>query len=229
MAQVAHHTSNIVPERLTKRVWSIKFQYSPLNIYFRPSGFQASFLFIYFRDGPNKCSDCTKVCHKTYTICDASLSRSARRSFAPSQKSRRLTYSSCMWTEVLSDMVFVAVQKVSGMVWTKGHLLRASVRGWRWGKKKLELFCFLFLALASLAYSPNSSKKQNTGLADSPTWKIKIICEYTSIKETTNKQANTNSNSMSSEQALSLNCEAHLINKYQNSDDKREMLCYSRG
>ena len=96
VAQVAHHTSNIVPERLTERVWSIKFQSSPLNIYFRPSGFQASFLFIYFRDGPNKCSHCTKVCHKTYTICDASLSRSARRSFAPSQKSRRLTYSSCV-------------------------------------------------------------------------------------------------------------------------------------
>ena len=33
---------------------------------------------------------------------------------------------------------------------------------------------------------------------------------------------------MSSEQALPLNCEARF-NKYQNSDDKREIPCYSRG
>ena len=75
----------------------------------------------------------------------------------------------------LSDMVFLAAQKLSLIVWTEGHLLRESVRGWMWGKKKIDFF--FFLALASLAYSPNSSKKQCTGQVDSPTWKIKIIYE----------------------------------------------------
>ena len=109
---------------------------------------------------------------------------------------------------------------------THGAFIEDKCNGLEVGKEENSFF--LFLALTSLAYSPDSSKKQNTGRADSPTWKIKIIYEYTSIKETTNKQANTNGNSMSSEQALSLNCEAHLINKYQNSDDKREIPCYSR-
>ena len=215
VAQVAHHTSNIVPERLTKRVWSIKFQYSPLNIHFRPSGFQASFLFIYFRDGPNKCSHCTKVCHKTYTICDNSLSRSARHSFAPSQRPYLIWFNFCCRAKSIRYGV------------THRAFIEDKCKGLEVGKEENSFF--LFLALTSLAYSPDSSKKQNTGRADSPTWKIKIICEYTSIKEPTNKQANTNGNSMSSEQALSLNCEAHLINKYQNSDDKREIPCYSRG
>ena len=111
---------------------------------------------------------------------------------------------------------------------THGAFIEDKCKGVEVGKEENRVF-FLFLAIASLAYSPNSSKKQNTGQADSPTWKIKIICEYTSIKETTNKQANTNGNSMSSEQALPLNCEAHLIDKHQNSDDKREIPCYSRG
>ena len=43
--------------------------------------FQSSLLLIYFRDGPNRCSHYTKVWHRTYPICDAPLSRSARRSF----------------------------------------------------------------------------------------------------------------------------------------------------
>ena len=56
---------------------------------------------------------------------------------------RHRNRNSCVWTEALSDItVFVATQKVSGMVWTKGHLLRASVGGWRWGKKKIEFFSF---------------------------------------------------------------------------------------
>jgi len=41
------------------------------NIYLRLSGFQSSLLLIYFRDGPNTCSHCTKVWHKTYPIFDA--------------------------------------------------------------------------------------------------------------------------------------------------------------
>ena len=83
---IVHHTSNIVPERLAEWVWCTKFQSSLLNIYFRFNGFQSSLLPIYFRDGPNSCSHCTKLSlwHKNYPICDAPLSRSARRSFAQS-------------------------------------------------------------------------------------------------------------------------------------------------
>ena len=75
------------------------FQYSLLNQYrknslFRgtyllQSGFQSSLQLIYFPDGPNNCSHCNKVWHKTSPICDFPLSISARLSFAPSQKSRR--------------------------------------------------------------------------------------------------------------------------------------------
>ena len=41
-------------------------QSSLLNTFFRLSGFQSSVLLIYFRDGPNSSSHCTKVRHKTY-------------------------------------------------------------------------------------------------------------------------------------------------------------------
>ena len=95
--------------------WYTKFHSSLLNICFRLSGYQTAFLLIYFRDGPKKFSHCTKVSRKTYPICDAPLSRSARRIFAPSQKSRRCN-NSCVWTEVLSEIVFVEGQKVSGVV-----------------------------------------------------------------------------------------------------------------
>ena len=138
VAQVAHHTSNIVPERLTKRVWSIKFQYSPLNIYFRPSGFQASFLFIYFRDGLNKCSDCTKVCHKTYTICDASLSRSARRSFAPSQKSQLL----CLIRSPIWYHGFCCGAKSIRYGVNQGAFIEGKCRGVEVGKEENRVFFF---------------------------------------------------------------------------------------
>ena len=112
------HTSNIVSDRLDVRVWWTTSQSSLLNIYFRLSGLQPSLLLIHFRDGPNRCSHCTEVWHKTYPICDTPLSRSAwRRSFAPSQKSHRHGRS-CMWTEALSGMIFLAAQTLSGTVWT---------------------------------------------------------------------------------------------------------------
>ena len=112
------HTSNIVPAKLAERVWCTKFQSSLLNIYFRLSGLQPSLLLIHFRDGPNRCSHCTEVWHKTYPICDTPLSRSAwRRSFAPSQKSHRHSRS-CVWTEALSGMIFLATQTLFGTVWT---------------------------------------------------------------------------------------------------------------
>ena len=75
-------TSNITSARLAERDWCIKIQSSLLQIYFRLSGFQSSILLIYFREGSIRCSHCTKERQKNYPICDAPLSRSARRSFA---------------------------------------------------------------------------------------------------------------------------------------------------
>ena len=76
-------TSNITSARLAERDWCIKIQSSLLQIYFRLSGFQSSILLIYFREGSIRCSHYTKVRQKkNYPICDAPLSRSARRSFA---------------------------------------------------------------------------------------------------------------------------------------------------
>ena len=64
-----------------ERVWfTHKFESSLLNIYFRLSRFQSSLLPIYSRNGPNRCSLCTKVWHKTHPICHAPLSRSVRHS-----------------------------------------------------------------------------------------------------------------------------------------------------
>ena len=97
-------TSNILPTRLAERVWCTKFQ-SLLNILFRLSGIQASLLLIYFRDGPNRCSLCTKAC-------DASLLRTVRCSFAPSQKSRRHNRC-CVLTEALYRIIFVNKAKVA--------------------------------------------------------------------------------------------------------------------
>ena len=60
-----------------------------LNIYFRLVGFQSYFLLIHLRHSPNTCSHYTKVWHRTCPICNVPLSRSARRSFVPLQKSHR--------------------------------------------------------------------------------------------------------------------------------------------
>ena len=81
------HTLNFKPARLAERVWCTKFQSSLLNIYFRLFSYQAhSLLPMYFRYGSKRCSHCTQVWFKPYPICDATLSRLARRSFvAPSQ------------------------------------------------------------------------------------------------------------------------------------------------
>ena len=114
--QSRSHTSNIVPARLVERVWGTKCHSSLQNIYFPLRWFQSSLLLIYFCDGPNRCSHYTKVWKKTYPICDTLLSRSARRSFAMSQKLRNHKCS-CVWTEALYGMIFVAAQKLCGIVW----------------------------------------------------------------------------------------------------------------
>ena len=73
------HTSNILPERLVERVWGTRSQ----------SSVDSSSRSYLSTSGPNIRSHCTKVWHRTYPIYDAPFSRSARRSFAPLQKSCR--------------------------------------------------------------------------------------------------------------------------------------------
>ena len=54
----------------------------------------------------------------TYPTRDYPLKRSARRTFALSQKSRRYNRS-CVRTEALTGMIFVTAQtELSGIVWT---------------------------------------------------------------------------------------------------------------
>ena len=58
-----HRTTNIEHRTLLRRQSLVKS--SPLDIYFRLSGFQSSLcLFIHFLDGPNECTHCTKVWYK---------------------------------------------------------------------------------------------------------------------------------------------------------------------
>ena len=91
------HTLNIVPARFVRRVWWTKSQISLLQIFYsRFSGFHSSLLLIHFRDGPNRWSYCTKVWHRIPPLCDTPLSRSARRSFDPSRKSRQNHHRSCV-------------------------------------------------------------------------------------------------------------------------------------
>ena len=77
------HTSNDVPARLAERVWCSKFQFSLLDVNFRLIAFQSSLLLFYLRNGPNRCSHCTKVWHETYPKYDAPLSRSTKSGIAP--------------------------------------------------------------------------------------------------------------------------------------------------
>ena len=51
------------------------------------AAFSSSFLLFYSCYGSNTCSHCTEVWHRTYPICDAPLSRTARRSFVSLQQS----------------------------------------------------------------------------------------------------------------------------------------------
>ena len=52
------YISNIVPVRLSERVWCTKIFSLLLKSYFHLSGFQYSFILIHFRDGPKRCSHC---------------------------------------------------------------------------------------------------------------------------------------------------------------------------
>ena len=74
------------PILLEQNVWSTKIQFQSLrfaktldlNIYFRLTWFQSSFLLIHFRHGHNSDSHHSRVWHRTYLICDALLQRLAR-------------------------------------------------------------------------------------------------------------------------------------------------------
>ena len=81
------------------------------SIYFRLSGLKPSLILIYFRYCSDTCSHCTWVRHRTYTIWNAPLSRSARCNFCPLQKSRRQHCSMC-------EKKPCPVQKLSCIVWT---------------------------------------------------------------------------------------------------------------
>ena len=60
LGQVVHTYRTTRRSGWPRGVWWTKSQSSFRNIYFRLSGFQASFLFFHFRYGPNTCSHCTK-------------------------------------------------------------------------------------------------------------------------------------------------------------------------
>ena len=67
--------------------------------------------------GPNIRSHCTKVWHRTYLIYDAPFSRSARRSFAPLQKSCR-NFCVCKQERMLQiNACVVSLDKRGGRTW----------------------------------------------------------------------------------------------------------------
>ena len=95
------HTSNIMPERLAKRVRWTKSRQSSRWIFTRLNPLQSSFILIHFRYGPNTCAREVR----------------ARCSFALSRKSHR-NHRSWVWTEAVSGTIFVPAQKPSGRLWT---------------------------------------------------------------------------------------------------------------
>ena len=120
------HTSNIVLARLAERVWYPKFQFSLLNTYFRLSGSQAhSYLFTTAKGRIVSCSHYTCILkYDTKPIWYVTLHLrdrrgSARHSFARSSQKRLRYNRSCVSTEALFSMIFVATQKLSSTVWTQ--------------------------------------------------------------------------------------------------------------
>ena len=118
------HISNVVPQRLAKKVWCTKSQSSLLNIYFRLSipvltaiyslTLHSEYLFTLNQS-------VALVWRRTYLICGAPQSRLARRCFALLQKSRR-NHIPYVWTEALPGMVLVPAQILPGIVWTQPQL-----------------------------------------------------------------------------------------------------------
>ena len=99
-----------LPRLGAERVWCTKFFSLLLKIYFHlwVSVLAPTYLF------PRRSQKVFTLqdWHKTYPVCDVPLLRSARHSFASSQKSL-CQNRSCLWTEALFGKIFVAVQRPS--------------------------------------------------------------------------------------------------------------------
>ena len=78
------YTSNIVPEPFKVKVWWTNSCSLLINIYFRLSGLQSSFLFIHFSEGPNTCfTPHHSLDTEAIRYADAPPSRLTGRNFAP--------------------------------------------------------------------------------------------------------------------------------------------------
>ena len=78
------YTSNIVPEPFKVKVWWTNSCSLLMNIYFRLSGLQSSFLFIHFSEGPNTCfTPHHSLDTEAIRYADAPPSRLTGRNFAP--------------------------------------------------------------------------------------------------------------------------------------------------
>ena len=119
--------SAIVPLWLAERVWCTKSKCSLLNIFFHLSEFQPSLLLnllLLQSEFLNNCSHCTPPppLQKKYPICDNPLSKSARCSIAPLQRSRE-NYPSYVNRNPIPWYDSASAQKLSSIVWAKPHSL----------------------------------------------------------------------------------------------------------
>ena len=100
--------SNILLERLAERAWYTKSQSSLLNIYFHISGFSSSFLLIYLLSGLSKTMEPKPFRYATIQFQDR---RGAASLLYRNQACRNCR--SYVWTNTLSDVVFVPARELS--------------------------------------------------------------------------------------------------------------------
>ena len=93
------HISSILPERLAEWVWCTKSQSSLLNIYFHISGFSSSLLLIYPLPGLSQTMEPKPFWYVTIHFQDRRAAAQPRRSY--------------VWTNALSDVVFVPARELS--------------------------------------------------------------------------------------------------------------------
>ena len=111
-------TSNIVPERLIERVWVLPVPiHTPEHLL--PSHWISVLFSCLFTSAMVKIPVCTtpKCGTEPNPTCYAKFWSSARHSCPLLQKSR-WNHPFYVWTEAISGMVFVPVQKLSDIVWT---------------------------------------------------------------------------------------------------------------
>jgi len=102
------HTSNFLPERLALRVWCTKSQSSLLNIYFHISGFSSSLLLIYPLRGLSQTMEPKPFRYATIQFQDRRGAASLLYRNHACQNRR-----SYVWTNALSDVVFVPARELS--------------------------------------------------------------------------------------------------------------------